>query len=338
LRLLAHLYGRIHGGDPPGDVPDRAEHEMTHLDLCSGIGGFHLAAEWAGFRTVGFSEIEPYCCKLLAEKWAEIKNYGDLRTADFSGLRGTITVLSAGVPCQPASLAGKRRGAGDDRWLWPAVLDVVERVEPAWCIFENPPGILTLGEFEGVLLRLESLGYEVRAFSVPANAVGAKHLRYRIFVVAYTTSVRSQRRGIGRREAPGKRECYEASGPSQNSEALADTAEGRLRCSREGTRGSGLRSEGETLADAAGARCREGQPRASGAIWDEARRPEFDGRGFAAVAIRDFPGLTEPPLCRAADGIRNRSHRLKALGNSVVPQQAYPFFEAIAEICLCSVK
>src|SRR5258705_12925063 len=114
---------------------------MTHLDLCTGIGGFHLAADWAGFETVGFSEVEPYCCELLAEKWPEIKNYGDLRTADFGEFTGRITVLSAGVPCQPASLAGKRGGAGDERWLWPAVLDVVGWVQPDWCIFENPDGI-----------------------------------------------------------------------------------------------------------------------------------------------------------------------------------------------------
>src|SRR5215471_15731480 len=144
---------------------------MTHLDLCSGIGGFHLAAEWAGFETIGFSEVEPYCCKLLEQHWPDIPNYGDLRRADFSPLRGRVTVLSAGVPCQPASLAGKRRGERDDRWLWPAVCDVVECVEPAWCVFENPYGILTLDCFGGILLRLGEAGYAVRAFSVPANAV-----------------------------------------------------------------------------------------------------------------------------------------------------------------------
>jgi DNA (cytosine-5)-methyltransferase 1 len=78
---------------------------MTHLDLFTGIGGLHLAASWAGFQTVGFSEIEPYCCALLEQHWPSIKNYGDIRTADFSELRGRITVISAGVPCQPASLA-----------------------------------------------------------------------------------------------------------------------------------------------------------------------------------------------------------------------------------------
>lgn len=82
---------------------------MIHLDLFTGIGGFHLAAEWAGFETVGFSEVDDYCCALLAEKWPNIQNYGDVRnTGAFEPLQGRITVLSAGVPCQPASLAGQR--------------------------------------------------------------------------------------------------------------------------------------------------------------------------------------------------------------------------------------
>jgi DNA (cytosine-5)-methyltransferase 1 len=244
---------------------------MTHLDLFTGIGGFHLAAQWAGFETVGFSEIEPYCCALLAEKWPRIKNYGDIRNADFSLLRGRITVLSAGVPCQPASLAGKRRGAEDDRWLWPATLDVIESVQPAWCIFENPVGILTLDEFDGILLRLESLGHQVRAFSVPANAVGAKHRRQRVFIVANRNVERLERAEYVRQ--------------------------------RNGVNEQFIDMGGETLAD---------------------------GREGSNWAFR----LTEPPLCRATDGIRNRSHRLKALGNAVVPQQAFPFFQAIYHVAL----
>lgn len=207
---------------------------MTHLDLFSGIGGFHLAAEWAGFKTVGFSEIESYCCKLLNEKWPEIKNYGDIRTADFSELRGAVTVLSAGVPCQPASLAGKRRGAKDDRWLWPATLDVVGLVEPAWCVFENPSGIVSLDEFRGVLLRLAGLGYETRLFSVPANAVGAKHRRERVFVVAHAGRHHSERRcGQWRGQAEaGARNG--AARPGEHAETLADADSAERRPSQPG--------------------------------------------------------------------------------------------------------
>ena len=302
---------------------------LTHLDLCSGIGGFHLAAEWAGFETVGFSEIEPYCCKLLAEKWPGIKNYGDLRRADFSGLRERIAVVSAGVPCQPASLAGKRRGKEDDRWLWEAVLDVVGTVEPAWCIFENPPGILTLDEFGGVLLRLESLGYQIRMFSVPANAVGAKHRRQRVFVVAHSEHERRDGWADERRTETGARASTQFGGTGGNSEAVANAecvSGKRDGCARADSNGTSSRlvefgAEPEALADADGAGLEENESRQS-------RQCPSIVRSGGPLRFR----LTESPLCRAADGIRNRSHRLKALGNSVVPQQAYPFFAAIAQV------
>jgi len=261
---------------------------MTHLDLFTGIGGFHMAAEWAGFETIGFAEIEPYCCKLLAEKWPQIPNYGDIRTADFSQLRGSVAVLSAGVPCQPSSIAGKRRGSQDDRWLWPATLDVVGSVEPAWCIFENPVGIATLREFNGVLLRLADLGYEIRLFGVPANAVGAKHRRQRVFIVANCNGER-----LEGAEYVGQRNCVNEQSLNMGSETLADTNRAVL------------------------------------------GKHELQQSGQREAIIRDrWPGgfgLTQSPLCRRADGIPNRPHRLKALGNAVVPQQAYPFFAAIAQ-------
>ena len=271
---------------------------MTHLDLCSGIGGFHLAAELADFETIGFSEIEPYCCALLAEKWPEIRNYGDLRTADFSQLRGRITVLSAGVPCQPASLAGKRRGARDDRWLWPAVLDVVGAVQPAWLLLENPPGILTLDEFDGVLLRLGSLGYQIRMFSVPANAIGAKHLRYRVFIMAKAERERLDGRIDERGTAHGARASDESGRSGSNDQALADTDRARLEEHQS--------REPKQLATLVGT---------SGQAWERLARTTF--------------GFTQPPLCGGTPRIPHRSHRLKSLGNAVVPQQAYPFFEAI---------
>jgi DNA (cytosine-5)-methyltransferase 1 len=274
---------------------------MKHLALFTGVNGFGIAAEWAGFETIGFSEIDPYCCKLLAEKYPEIPNYGDIRTADFSELRGRIDVLSAGVPCQPSSLAGKRRGASDERWLWPATLDVVGCVKPAWAIFENPPGIASLREFNGVLLCLGDLGYEIRLFSVPANAVGAKHRRQRVFIVA--NADHTERRPA----QPGGNEHH---GPETGWGQSTD-------------RYSGICDQ--DVADTNS----DDEYRGAGNVQMGRQRSE------ESVA-RDFHSggnqwLTESPLCRATDGVSHRSHRLKALGNAVVPQQAYPFFAAIAQ-------
>src|SRR5215469_4036057 len=156
---------------------------MKYLDLFSGIGGMAMAAQWAGFELVGFSEVEPYCCAILAQHWPSVKNYGDIRTAQWDALRGTIDVIGGGFPCQPFSAAGKRRGKDDDRNLWPAMRSVIEVVRPLWCVCENVPGLLSMGEFDGICDDLEALGFEFAVFCVPANAVGAKHRRQRVFIV-----------------------------------------------------------------------------------------------------------------------------------------------------------
>lgn len=269
---------------------------MTHLDLFTGIGGFHIAAEWSGFESVGFSEIEPYCCKLLTQHWPGIKNYGDIRTADFGELRGTITVLSAGVPCQPASIAGKRRGEKDDRWLWTTAIDVVESVKPAWCIFENPPGILTLDEFGPILLRLESLGYEIRGFNVPANAVGADTEGYRVFIVGAPNCERWEWRRTERTHSQETGSHRETAGSNQAPCAMAASLCEGLEASRiQVGHGEKVSPTGRTMPEH---------------VW--------------------LP--TDPRIYGSFDGIPNRAHRIKALGNSVVPQQAYPFFETIAQV------
>lgn len=166
----------------------------THVDLFSGIGGFSLACEWAGVETIAFSEIDPYANRILQRHWPSVKNYGDVR--GFPGLSAWL--LTAGVPCQPSSQAGKQRGASDDRWLWPQTLAVVENGSYEWLLFENPTGILSLNdglEFERICSALEGQGYEVQPLIVPACAVGAFHKRDRIWIVAHTSS-RGQQGGI----------------------------------------------------------------------------------------------------------------------------------------------
>jgi DNA (cytosine-5)-methyltransferase 1 len=151
------------------------------LDLFSGIGGFSLGLErTGGFRTVAFCEIEPYCRAVLRKHWPDVPCFDDVGTIPGIG----CDVVAGGFPCQPFSLAGKRRGSADDRWLWPQMVAVIRSERPRWVICENVPGIIRM-ELDTVLADLEDEGYTGWPFVVPACAVGAQHRRDRVWIVAH---------------------------------------------------------------------------------------------------------------------------------------------------------
>lgn len=144
---------------------------MIHASLFSGIGGFDLAAEWAGWTNAFNCEIDPFCRTILKYHFPNAKQYEDIRTADFTIWKDRIDVLTGGFPCQPFSLAGKRQGTEDDRYLWPAMLDVIRTVRPRWVVGENVYGIVNWSEglvFEQVCADLEAAGYEVQPYIIPA--------------------------------------------------------------------------------------------------------------------------------------------------------------------------
>lgn len=150
--------------------------DLTHLSLFSGIGGLDLAAEWAGFRTVGQCEWADYPRAVLEKHWPGLPRWRDIRTLtgdDFfekTGLR-TVTVLSGGFPCQPFSTAGKRRGKDDDRYLWPEMLRVIQEIRPAWVVGENVSGLIRIA-LDDILSELQEAGYEARAYISEARDVG----------------------------------------------------------------------------------------------------------------------------------------------------------------------
>lgn len=154
---------------------------MRHVDLFSGIGGFALAARMAGLKTVGLCEIDPWARRVLAKNFPLVPIHDDAWTLEPSRFQ-PVDVLTGGYPCQPFSLAGKRRGAADHRHVWPAMRRVVAQARPAWVVCENVAGHVTLG-LDEVLADLENLGYATRAFVIPACAVDAPHRRDRVWIV-----------------------------------------------------------------------------------------------------------------------------------------------------------
>ena len=167
---------------------------MKVIDLFSGIGGFTLGLEsTGGFQTIQFVENEIWCQKILAKNFPGISIAGDIR--EYEGQRADVVV--GGFPCQPFSVAGKRKGTRDDRHLWPEMLRVIKESKPRWVIGENVRNLTTIQEgmvFEQVCTDLENEGYQVQSFIIPASAVNAPHQRYRVWIVGYSEHNGSQER------------------------------------------------------------------------------------------------------------------------------------------------
>ncbi len=257
---------------------------LTVGSLFSGIGGLDLGLERAGMTVRWQSEIDAYACRVLAKHWPDVPNLGDITTIDWSAVE-RVDLICGGYPCQPFSLAGARAGAEDPRHLWPHFADALRHLRPRYALLENVPGHLSLG-FGRVLGDLAELGYDAEWQCVPAAAVGAPHLRWRVFVVADAGGAGPQ--GVGGERGPAGWAVAAGCG-----EPLADA---------DGVAGPSPESVG-------GRPGALGEPGAvSGAVG---RRGLL--RGHWTV---------EPDVGRVAHGVPARVDRLRCLGNAVVPQVA----------------
>ena len=169
---------------------------LTHFSIFSGIGGLDLAAEWAGFRTVGQVEMADYPFRVLRRRFGRLPRWRDVRDVTGEAVIercGVPTIISGGFPCQPHSLAGKRLASRDERDLWGELARVVREVKPRWFVGENVPGLRSSesGRFFGRVLRdLAEMGYTVGWGSWEAADAGAPHHRERVFVVAHSSNIR----------------------------------------------------------------------------------------------------------------------------------------------------
>lgn len=300
----------------------------SHVDLFSGIGGFALAARWAGYETVLFCEVDPFCRSVLAKNFPGVPVHDDVRTLNAGAVARPIDLLTGGFPCQPFSVAGERRGTDDDRHLWPEMARVVDEVRPRWVLGENVAGFVNMA-LDDCLADLEGLGYEARAIVVPACAVGAWHRRDRVWIVAHAGE---GGRGARQPALLPRAGQPDAAGRVERAPADAERIEcgerrdpdvlGRRQDKAQQTRlgGSGQDDEGRTADDADGGR--HGAP---GVAVPPGRYGPLDADWWEAQrGLRGVP----PGLSSGLD--RHRVSRLKALGNSIVPQVAYEFIRLMA--------
>lgn len=306
---------------------------MNHASLFSGIGGFDLAADRMGWQNVFNCEIDPFCRRVLAYHFPDAKQYEDVKTTDFTIHRGRIDVLTGGFPCQPFSLAGKRKGSDDNRYLWPEMLRAIREIEPRWVVGENVFGIINWSDgmvFEQVQSDLEDAGYEVQPYIIPACAVDAPHRRDRVWFVAHRRDVENTLCD-GRKREP------------RNGEEESDKWQQRMPCTGDS---EWLCNEERVIASDLSC---SGQP-----SRPPLPRTRETGRGDSRDVWRwDFSKFpTQSPVCGGDDGFSDRldacpvpgwlkvnkrwrfsgwwrKESIKAYGNAVVPQIPYLIFNTI---------
>ncbi len=296
---------------------------MKHGSLFSGIGGFDLASQWMGWENIFHCEINHFGQKILKHYWPESISYEDITKTDFTIHRGQLDIITGGFPCQPFSVAGKRKGTEDARHLWPEMLRAIREIKPRYVVGENVGGIVSWDEglvFDQVHLDLEAEGYEVQAFIFPACAVNAPHRRDRVWFVAHATSSSTG--------TPRTHRSSESNGSENNDEQEGGGTAGELNigCGEflqptSDPSNSGLQRESFIRgSDELGTNGNKFTPRLLSSNWEK------------------FP--TQSPICSRNDGIsygldgitfpKWRQESIKGYGNAIVPQVAFQIFKSLA--------
>ena len=317
---------------------------MLHIDLFTGIGGFSIASERMGWKTVLTCEIDKFCNKVLQYHLPDAYHHTDIKTLNYATINDELSrrygsswrsddiIVTGGFPCQPYSLSGKRKGTADDRYLWPEMLRVIREILPEYVVAENVLGLLSQERgmvFERVCADLEAIGYEVQPVIIPACAVNAPHRRDRIWFIANRADTGTE--SLQRKRKDGI--CESKDAPD------ADVFDGNISGFHTGEI-SQLTTPGifkNSTSDAASIRL---QRRLTQQNTGNGKRES--GRLCRKYSIQnwdDFP--TVPPVCGGDDEIsaqldgitfsRLRRESIKAYGNAVVVQVVYQIFKAIEQ-------
>lgn len=317
--------------------------ELTHLDLFSGIGGFSFGLEAAGFRTIGFAELDPDASIVLDYYWPGVPKLGDVTrlcrrvydcevedesgeawcprcdlefgecacigTDQFTDEVGFPDIITGGVPCQPASSLGQMRGTADERWLWPEAIRILRELRPRYAIFENPPSLLVLEggrAWNGIVSGLVACGYDCWWDVFPAAAFGAGHLRERVILIV------ADAQGVGKRIPPNQTDTESASRGTRTILAGVSHRGTPAHAYGQGHAGNVVGSEGR----------------------QDARRPvatpdlrgRFSGRDWWHEARTGIPVLADGLPSRLVEAVS------RCTGNSIIPQIPYLIGQAINQL------
>ncbi len=295
------------------------------LSLFSGAGGGLLGTKLLGWRAVCYVEWDKYCQRVLQARIADgylddAPIWDDVRTFDGSAWRGCVDVITAGFPCQPFSVAGQRKGAADERNLWPDTIRIIREVGPEVVLLENVPGLFAHQYFGTILGDLAESGFDVQWRCLSAAEVGASHIRARLWFLAYTNSTRGGR-----------------SAGNTDHQTRATSTEGRASVPLTARRSAGFaisdtRTTSEDVPNSVNERPgrREQQPEGGEGSrnvpnHDSPRQPATQGQcaatgthGRRVVGSNNWWD-SEPPLGRVVNGLADRVGQLRALGNGQVP-------------------
>ena len=325
---------------------------MKHGSLFSGLGGFDLAAEWMGWENIFHCEWMEFPRKVLDYHFPNADSHVDICKTDFKKYANKIEILTGGFPCQPFSMAGKRKGTDDERYLWGEMLRAIQEIKPAFVIAENVFGITNIDDglvFEQVCLDLEAEGYEVQPFVIPAAAKNAPHRRDRVWFVATDTNGNGLNQRNGNNEKHSSKGGVNAlsnfkqsyvDGNATNTESKSCWRELQQRQRQREFRGLNSKNDNVTNSN-----CWRTQARQDREVLGESHRQGATG-GFindnTQSNWKQFP--TQPPICGGDDGLPTkldgitfpkwRAESIKGYGNAIVPQVALEIFKQLEKIYL----
>jgi DNA (cytosine-5)-methyltransferase 1 len=334
--------------------------KLKLLDLFSGIGGFSYGLESTnGFETIAFCEKDKFCQKVLKKHWNDIKIYEDVRNIKGSTIKADV--ITGGFPCQPFSVAGKQRGTDDDRYLWDETLRVITETKPKWFVGENVDGLVNIQEgkvLQQIQKDLEAESFQVQCVIIPASGIGAWHQRKRVWIIGYSDSnanAKEKQSSNGpensfSKEHRSKDSSIQFSGGTtnnslsnsvsikldgcSNASRVCETEQQRLD-SNEKRNWNEIRSKAE--------RCSEQDLQHPNNQRCEEPNISKEPNGQIIIDRKHDQGRnaetwwqTQSKLCGVPNGIsseldKDRTNRIKSLGNSIVPEIAKEIGLAILE-------